>query len=62
MWLFGVSVPSPIWSRMAARSVEHDSRELLVIPWNAIGYIEPVGLDGEPRHRMGKSSERKQTR
>lgn len=35
---------------MAARSVEHDSRELLVIPWGAIGYIEPVALDGEPRH------------
>lgn len=35
---------------MAAWSVEHDARELLVIPWAAIGYIEPVALDGEPRH------------
>jgi hypothetical protein len=35
---------------MSAWSVEPDSRELLIMPWEAIGYIDPVALDGEPRH------------
>jgi hypothetical protein len=35
---------------MAAWSVEPVSRELLLIPWAAIGYVERVDLEGDPRH------------
>jgi hypothetical protein len=35
---------------MAAWSVERDSRELVVVPWDVIGYIEPVDLEGDPRN------------
>jgi hypothetical protein len=34
---------------MAAWSVEPVARELVLIPWEQIGYIERVPLDGDPR-------------
>jgi hypothetical protein len=35
---------------ISAWSIEPTSRELLLMPWDAIGYIEQVPLEGDPRH------------
>ena len=35
---------------LSAWSVEPTSRELLLMPWEAIGYIERVPLEGDPRY------------